>query len=142
MEEKNPLQDKEQDKIFFRETAGGFFALLKVPAPKDKKEAKAFLATYDDGVEELKSYIQESGKKYSLHTLVLFGSVLGEALRILLDGAWVFSNKKNRWVMRCSCEKGIQKEVDIFDLVEKSILGEMKTTLYVHCMSLERKNEF
>ena len=142
----NPIRDKEQDEMFFRETAGGFLALLKVPIPKNKEEAKTFLTTYDEGVDELKNYTQESGKGYSSHTIVLFGSVLGEALRILWNGVWKFSDKKNRWVMMCSCEKGIQKEVDVFDLVEKSVLGEMKTTIYAYCMSLEkylqRENKF
>jgi len=131
-------RNSKKDAVFFTQTARGFFVLLKVPMFTNKKEALDFVRAYDGAVDELAAHMKESGNDYSAHTILLFGSVLGEAFKYIFGGEWSFSEKQGRWTVLCQTQDASDVEMNVFHEVEKRIDNGMKSSIGGYFESIEK----
>ncbi|KKS96409.1 hypothetical protein A3B05_02795 [Candidatus Giovannonibacteria bacterium RIFCSPLOWO2_01_FULL_43_160] len=118
-----------KDGNYFSEKANGFLAALNIPMFVSKKDAVEFIESFDPTIDALVQSMEESGAAYSTETILLFGSTLGEAFRIVFGGQWHFSEKQERWVVVCKMKDGSDIEMNIFLKTEKRIVNGMEDSV-------------
>ena len=114
---------------FFTEEAARFFAALNVPIFKSKEQAGDFIETFDATIDTLVSEMKDMATTYSDETILLFGSALGEALRIVFDASWEYSDAQNRWVISRKTLKGDKVEFNVFRKLKKRIENGMDDSI-------------
>jgi hypothetical protein len=55
--------------------------------------------------------------------MLMMGSIFGEALILVLEGRWLYSNKQQRWVIECVNVEGEIMELNIFHKLKKYFLN-------------------
>ena len=98
--------DRNLKSDFFTKEASRFFAALNISMFKSREQAGDFIETFDNAIDALVSEMKDMATAYSDETILLFGSALGEAFRIVFDASWKYSDTQERWVVSRKTLKG------------------------------------
>ena len=131
-------RDSNLDPAFFKEKTREFFAPMHVTNPEDAKQAEEFINALDATADVLTAHLRETGLTYSDTTILYFGSPLGEAFRILFNGAWIFSQKQGRWVIKCLAQNGDEIEINVFRKIEKRIENGIEDSISFYLASIKK----
>ena len=131
-------RDPNLSSAFFAEKTRDFFAPMDVPNPANAQQAEEFINAIDVTVDALTNHLRETGLTFSDTTILYFGSPLGEALRILFNGAWRFSEKQERWVVECLAKNGGRVEMNVFRKIEKRIENGMEDSISFYLEGIKK----
>lgn len=96
---------------------------------ENKEQAGDFIETFDGAVDALVSEMKDMVTTYSDETILLFGSALGEAFRIVFDASWKYSDTQERWVVSRRTFKGDNVDFNVFNKIEKRIENGMDDSI-------------
>src|SRR3989344_935545 len=99
----------------FTKKAEEFFTTLNLPLFTDVLQAEVFVRALDGMADTLIMSMQQNDTTYSPETVLLLGSSLGEAFRIVFGGRWLYSEKQGRWVIACKDGGGNPAELNVFN---------------------------
>lgn len=134
----NETRDPKQDPQFFSSTAQHFVDQLELPMFKTKEEANGFIRALDNTIDVLVAHMQENNMNYSDSTILNFGSVLGEAFRVVFGGQWKFSEGQNRWVIVTKTKDGSRAEINVFNKLQKRIENGMEDSITYYFQMLQK----
>jgi len=100
----------------FRSFAELFFKQNQLEMFTTKEEAEGILGDADSIANVLHVLDDVENVKNSM---LMIGSIFGEALILTLNGNWKYSDRQERWVIECVNVKGEVMEFNIFNKLEK-----------------------
>ncbi len=128
-------RDKSKDANYFLDYAKRFFVTLKIPMFQEKESALGFVDSLDPTIDLLTDSLKESGYSYSIETILLLGSSLGEAFRLIFNGQWSFSEKQGRWIIAIQTKDGSSMEMNVFRKIENRIINGMEDSILYYYQS-------
>lgn len=113
----------------FAEYATQFFETYMLPPFKNPEEAVGLVYIMDTLVDAITNTMKEKGLVYTPETILVFGSPLGEALRMIFSADWVFSERQDRWVLAFTLPNNDRVELNPFNKLEKRIENGMEDSI-------------
>ena len=128
-------RDKSKNANYFIEYAKQFFTTLKISMFQEKEGALGFIDSFDPTMDMLVNSLKNSGYPYSVETILLLGSSLGEAFRSIFNGQWSFSERQGRWVITVQAKNGSIIELNVFRKIENRIINGMEDSILYYYQS-------
>ncbi|MBL4644459.1 MAG: hypothetical protein JKX80_01175 [Candidatus Pacebacteria bacterium] len=134
-------RNRNRNHLFFQAQAKKYLEPFGLELFKTRDEAIVFLDHCDDAIEILISNIEKSGSSRDLinsNTALPMASAIAEALRIVFDGRWIFSEAQNRWVVRIILENESIIDMNPFNKFEKRIQNGVEDAIDFYFKSMIR----
>jgi hypothetical protein len=114
---------------FFSNKALEFFTIFNSQPFTDWEGALEFIDAADVLADTIITAMQEGATAYTDDTLVIFGSPLGEAFKILFGGGWHYAEEQERWVIRTKTPERDRMDINVFNKFEKRLVNGMEDSI-------------
>ncbi len=113
----------------FSEYTAQFFEVYTIPPFTNPEEAVGLVYIMDTLVDAITDTMKKQNLLYTPETILIFGSPLGEALRMIFSADWVFSERQDRWVLAFTLPNNDRVELNPFNKLEKRIENGMEDSI-------------
>ncbi len=122
----------------FAERTAQFFDTYQLPPFTTVEEAVNFVMVMDTLVDAICESMKQLEMSYTPETILIFGSPLGEAMRMIFQAVWIFSPKQDRWVLTFETPSGDRMELNVFNKLEKRIDNGMEDSITYYLQGMTK----